>query len=300
MGCSMIEQRIFISYAHTDSEFAEQLAKDLEGRGQPVWLDKKVIQVGDSISTEIEAGLLESDFIILVLSNTSVSRPWVQREYRAALNLQINSNNKRPKILPAVIDQVKLPTFLLDIQYADFKQNYMSGLYNILQAIGINQQVAPFVEILNFLVEKNNNPVQVYNQALKEQNQLILSPVWQMIVRSAKALKSEIEKLQLGSFIVTSYPFSSGAISLQERKTSLIQLPEISLTENLHKTNTNTGKSMYYLGMEGVSSLIEALAGNEQLIKERSVYLLPIRIRWQNNWGESDDQVEAIEFLEML
>ena len=71
-----MRHKIFISYAHADSEFSEKLAHDLGERGQDVWLDKKDIKVGDSISSEIENGLLESDFIVLILSSTSINRPW--------------------------------------------------------------------------------------------------------------------------------------------------------------------------------------------------------------------------------
>ena len=79
--------RVFISYSHADGDFVARLRTDLEARGVDVWLDAKSILVGDSISDAVERALTSAGFVCLVLSANSVTRPWVQREYRTALML---------------------------------------------------------------------------------------------------------------------------------------------------------------------------------------------------------------------
>ncbi len=85
---------VFISYVHTDKQFAQ------EALGVEVWVDEKDILVGDSISKKIEDGLIVSDYFCLVLSQKSIERPWVQREYHTALNIQLSQEGEGIRILP--------------------------------------------------------------------------------------------------------------------------------------------------------------------------------------------------------
>jgi predicted nucleotide-binding protein len=91
--------KVFLSYAHHDSDFAYKLQVDLENRGADVWIDVKRIFVGESISESVEKALERMDFFCIILSRNSVRRKWVQREYRAALTLQLSRNGKKPSRL---------------------------------------------------------------------------------------------------------------------------------------------------------------------------------------------------------
>ncbi len=126
-------KQIFISYSHRDKEFVNRLYIDLENAGMRVWLDQKEIKVGDVISKKIEQGISGCDFFCMVISNHSVNSNWVDREYRAALNVQLSSD--APKILPILTEEVELPLFLKDIKFADFSRGYNSGLLELLKAI---------------------------------------------------------------------------------------------------------------------------------------------------------------------
>jgi len=128
---------VFISYSHEDTKFTHNLAKDLEKAGLKVWLDEKEISVGDSITEKVEEGISKSDFFCLVLSESSVSSNWVQREYRTALNAQLSSGNT-PRILPLIIQNIEVPKLLRDIRYADFSFGYQNGFIELLNAIKVN------------------------------------------------------------------------------------------------------------------------------------------------------------------
>ena len=107
--------KVFLSYTHDDKDFVSSLCSDLEGRGADVWIDEKNIDVGDSISKAVEEGISSSDYVCLVLSPSSVKRTWVQREYRAALALQLSSTGKHPRIFPIITEKVDIPLLLKDI-----------------------------------------------------------------------------------------------------------------------------------------------------------------------------------------
>ncbi len=123
----------FISYSHNDDNFVNKLLNFIEQPIIKIWRDKKSLNAGDSISSEIEKAIETCDYFCLVLSNASLGSGWVQREYRTALNYQIKL--EKPKIIPILIEKVKLPAFLMDIKYADFSGSFEDGLDSILNSI---------------------------------------------------------------------------------------------------------------------------------------------------------------------
>lgn len=124
--------RIFISYARSDEHFVRRLCRDLGQRRVKYWLDVKDIQAGDSIVQKIEGALTTVDVFALCLSKASVARPWVQREYGAALAHQLSSQDGRPRVIPVLIEDCSIPPLLLDVKFADFRQNYDEGLKVLL------------------------------------------------------------------------------------------------------------------------------------------------------------------------
>ena len=81
----MKKPTVFISYCHADNQFVDGLANRLKASGIDVWTDKWMIKVGDSITHKINEGIGASDWLILVLSQASVSSKWVKEELNAAL-----------------------------------------------------------------------------------------------------------------------------------------------------------------------------------------------------------------------
>jgi hypothetical protein len=134
--------RTFVSYSHADGPFAARLVSDLEANNVSVWQDIKEITSGDSITEAIEGALRNCTAVILVLSPRSVKSSWVQREYRAALNLQNGVPRAVPRILPCVIADCDLPVFLRDIHYADFR-TYEIGLRSVARSLGLSELKIP-------------------------------------------------------------------------------------------------------------------------------------------------------------
>src|SRR6185369_12274806 len=110
---------IFLSHNHKDKPFVRQLALELKKRGVKVWLDEAEIKVGDSLIMKIQEGLDEMEYVGAILSNNSVGSAWVEKELETALYQEING--RQVKILPILIDDCKLPSFLVSKAYADFR-----------------------------------------------------------------------------------------------------------------------------------------------------------------------------------
>lgn len=75
---------VFLSHAAEDKEaVARPLRQALLDRGLTVWLDERELTVGDSIRREIDRGLNDSRFGVVVLSTSFFSEEWPQRELDA-------------------------------------------------------------------------------------------------------------------------------------------------------------------------------------------------------------------------
>jgi hypothetical protein len=121
-----IVSTIFISHSSNDKEFAIRLAADLMKIGHKVWLDEIDIMVGDSITSKIEDGLEDCDFMVLVLSEESNKSNWVEREWKVKYWDEMQNNTTL--ILPIIIDNCEIPKLLRDKKYADFREDYQNGL----------------------------------------------------------------------------------------------------------------------------------------------------------------------------
>ena len=73
--------QVFISYSRRDLAFVEQLAADLQAAGLDVWYDLSGLEGGARWSIEIEKGIRDSQYVLVVLSPDSVASEWVEREY---------------------------------------------------------------------------------------------------------------------------------------------------------------------------------------------------------------------------
>jgi WD40 repeat protein len=127
-----IEPRIFLSYAHTDQEFVDRFASDLQSLGISVWIDKWELRAGDSLIERIEDGVSAVDFVIPIVSSASVNSHWVQRELEMAKRRATAEG--RGLIVPVRIDDTSLPAAIEGLLYADF-EDYETGLDVLLAKI---------------------------------------------------------------------------------------------------------------------------------------------------------------------
>ena len=131
----MIMSSIFLSHNSKDKPFVRKLADDLRKNGHYVWVDEAEIKVGDSLIGKIEEGIENTEYLGVVISSNSNKSEWVIREVRTALSQEIY--NKKVKVLPILIENVEMPSFLLDKKYADFTldDNYENALQSILDRL---------------------------------------------------------------------------------------------------------------------------------------------------------------------
>lgn len=125
--------RIFISYSSKNKEFARTLALDLAELGHDPWLDEWEIRVGECIPSKIEHGISEADYVVVVLSPSSVNSGWVEKEWQTKYWDEIEQN--KTLVLPALIEDCKIPPLLKIKKHADFRKSYAIGLVQLTGAL---------------------------------------------------------------------------------------------------------------------------------------------------------------------
>jgi hypothetical protein len=124
---------IFLSHTSVDNRFCERLAGDLQRFGLSVWYDQWEIKVGESLIERVSAGIDSHQYLGVVLSPASVNSAWVQKELHAAMSRELSE--RRVVVLPILLEDCTLPTFLRDKRWADFRTSYDQGLRDLLRAV---------------------------------------------------------------------------------------------------------------------------------------------------------------------
>ena len=76
----------FISYSHTDQDFAVRLVEALPGLGIEPWMDREGIRAGDRWSAAIQQARDSTDVLVLILSPASMASSNVADEWQYALD----------------------------------------------------------------------------------------------------------------------------------------------------------------------------------------------------------------------
>lgn len=117
---------VFISHATKDRWVARKVAEEIEKAGAQTFLDEKDIEGGDSIPETIRERLEACDELIVLLSASSIARPWVLIEIGAAWGLR--------KRIVAVIDKLS-PSEIPD-PIAPYKAYDLNDLDRYLEEVG--------------------------------------------------------------------------------------------------------------------------------------------------------------------
>lgn len=132
----MTAPKVFLSHASEDKDrFVVGFARLLRESGVDVWLDQWEMKPGDSLVDKIfEEGLKEALAVIIVLSTTSVQKPWVREELNASV---VNRISRGTRLIPVVIDECDVPESLRSTvwQKVDNLTEYSQSLQRILSAI---------------------------------------------------------------------------------------------------------------------------------------------------------------------
>jgi hypothetical protein len=106
---------VFLSYQHEDIELARALEEGLQEKGFFVWRDEGELRVGDSIINRVSDALDVIDFVVPLVSATSVKSEWCKREISLAMTGELA--RREVVVLPLRVDATPMPPSLADKFY---------------------------------------------------------------------------------------------------------------------------------------------------------------------------------------
>lgn len=103
---------VFISYAHEDVQLARAIQGGLEDVGFRVWIDEGAMRAGDSLIEAIATAIHEMEFVVALITDSSVASRWCQHEIRLAMTSGLNREGV--KVLPMRVGGAPIPGELED------------------------------------------------------------------------------------------------------------------------------------------------------------------------------------------
>jgi len=100
--------QLFISYSHSDADWARSFAQALSKRGFAVWLDQFRVRAGEPLRDALESGLRNSDVFVTLIDAEHPSRPNLFFELGAAIGM----GKKIVAIVPKEFPATELPAEL--------------------------------------------------------------------------------------------------------------------------------------------------------------------------------------------
>lgn len=123
---------VFVSFAGPDRQLANEFHDALAQRGVHAFIDERGIAPGEDILGAINDAIDQSDYFVLLWSESAASRPWVELEWTAALARDLNQNeqrdpavlgrqltNRRTFLFIVRVDDTPLPTIIATRRYLD-------------------------------------------------------------------------------------------------------------------------------------------------------------------------------------
>ena len=98
----------FISYSTKDQDFTDRLHSDLQGKGVRCWFAPEDLKIGDKFRSRIDESIRIHDKFLLVLSQDSISSPWVETEVETAFERETREN--RIVLFPIRLDDAVFET----------------------------------------------------------------------------------------------------------------------------------------------------------------------------------------------
>jgi hypothetical protein len=129
--------KVFVSYSHTDGDFAEVVRGRIKDAGFTTWIDLEGLQAGEDWRQEIDQAIRESVALITILTPASRESEYVAYEWAFALGAGV-------RIIPILLQPTNIHPRLAVLQRLDFTRREArpwSGLLDLLQETANAQPV---------------------------------------------------------------------------------------------------------------------------------------------------------------
>ncbi|HTW91469.1 MAG TPA: toll/interleukin-1 receptor domain-containing protein [bacterium] len=134
------EPHVVIPFNYADHRFARKLSGALRRDGISPWVDEIDMSAGALLVNRLAQSVRPVDFVIPLISASSLSWRWVKQELGAVSIRDIRG--RRVRVLPARVDGSALPPDMVSQPYIDFHGRGWDQAYEDLKAV-IQQRPSP-------------------------------------------------------------------------------------------------------------------------------------------------------------
>ena len=160
-------RQIFISHAHQDAQVAQRLARDLQGRGWPVWIAPNNIQPGEKWAFAINRGLEECGIFVSLLTPDAIRSRWVNTETYAAISLE---HRGLMRFFPLLLRACQPPVLWSAYQIIDLAGSYENGFASLLLSLEPVSAVVTSIPVLSNVPDTTE--VEVVKQGVRKKQDL--------------------------------------------------------------------------------------------------------------------------------
>lgn len=127
---------LFISHASEDKEsFVKPLVKALEEYGLTVWYDEFELKIGDSLSSSIDKGIINSENGLIIISKAFLEKNWTDYELKSLITKEVNQSKSLLPIWHNVTKEEVME-----------KSLFLADKFALSSDIGINKLAIKIVE----------------------------------------------------------------------------------------------------------------------------------------------------------
>lgn len=108
--------KVYLAHATDDKAMVRPIAEFLMANGVEVWFDEWEIEVGDSLRQRMEEGLGAMTHFMVVLTPTSITKPWVAREIDVGMVRMVGGESRMVPVAVG-LEHHRLTPFLQTLLY---------------------------------------------------------------------------------------------------------------------------------------------------------------------------------------
>lgn len=130
-------KKVFLSYAHEDSEYAKRLYSDLKNNGVGVWFDQEDLLPGANWPYEIRNIIKKASYFLAVLSKNSITkRGYVQKELKLAIDVLQEFPDSEIFLIPVRLDDCRpVSDELRHLHWVDLFADWDKGIFHLLRVL---------------------------------------------------------------------------------------------------------------------------------------------------------------------
>lgn len=152
---------VFISYARPDQSFSQRLAELLSSQGFSVYYDIADIAVGNALVDSLQNAILNSRYVLIVMSPDYFNSLWSKKELELALNQEIETNTI--KVIPLLYRDCEIPPLLNRKVYLDFRssEQFKTSEQRLIESLGPKSPKKSFFKRLFTIEDSKESNVEI-------------------------------------------------------------------------------------------------------------------------------------------